>query len=283
MFIKYSTGKIPPKKSRGKMSQDDNIIPELDAALELGKSMSLTEAAKEEAARQVHVTHERILTESNPEPARRRPSGIAFRDTSCVSKKMSPDPSQKLKGIQKLTNEEQLAADTIRALKASRQSSKSQLQTRGSSEGTGTKPGVPDESTITPTTSSEGTGTKPGVPDESTITPTTSSEGTGTKPGVLDEEKVTFKAKADVILDWGLEEESEYYEEGQDDDEETDNEFVHGEEQVNDDEDEETTNAEIGEDDEGITDAEKTESKGELEQAIKLPLTSSSVFVFDTL
>ncbi|GKE56912.1 hypothetical protein Tco_1496097 [Tanacetum coccineum] len=202
------------------------------------------------------------MTESDPVPARRRPSGIAFRDTSCVSKKMSPDPSQKLKGIQKLTNEEQLAADTIRALKASRQSSKSQLQTRGSSEGTGTKPGVPDESTITPTTS---------------------SEGTGTKPGVLDEEKVTFKAKADVILDWGLEEESEYYEEGQDDDEETDNEFVHGEEQVNDDEDEETTNAEIGEDDEGITDAEKTESKGELEQAIKLPLTSSSVFVFDTL
>ncbi|GJZ46465.1 hypothetical protein Tco_0594061 [Tanacetum coccineum] len=68
-----------------------------------------------------------------------------------------------------------------------------------------------------------------------------------------------------------------------DDDKKTDNEFVHGEEQVNDDEDEETTNAEIGEDDEGITDAEKTESKGELEQAIKLPLTSSSVSVFDTL
>ncbi|GKC86302.1 hypothetical protein Tco_1142019, partial [Tanacetum coccineum] len=121
------------------------------------------------------------------------------------------------------------------------------------------------------------------VPDESTITPTTSSEGTGTKPGVLDEEKVTFVAKADVILDWGLEEKSEYYEEGQDDDEETDNEFVHGEEQVNDDEDEEMTDAEIGEDDEGITDAEKTKSKGELEQAIKLPLTSSSVSVFDTL
>ncbi|GJX46154.1 hypothetical protein Tco_0271344 [Tanacetum coccineum] len=47
MFIKYSTGLIPPKKSR-----DDNIIPDPDVALELGKSMSLTEAAEVEAARQ---------------------------------------------------------------------------------------------------------------------------------------------------------------------------------------------------------------------------------------
>ncbi|GJU95353.1 hypothetical protein Tco_1320109, partial [Tanacetum coccineum] len=67
MFFKYSSGQIPPKKRR-----DDNIIPEPDVALELGKSISLTEAAKEEAARQVHVTHARIVTVL--EPARRRPS-----------------------------------------------------------------------------------------------------------------------------------------------------------------------------------------------------------------
>ncbi|GJZ03003.1 hypothetical protein Tco_0520964 [Tanacetum coccineum] len=82
MFIKYSTRLIPSKKSK-----DDNIIPEPDVSLELGKSMSLTEAAEEEAARQVHATHERIMIESNLEPARRRPPGIAFRDTSIVSKK----------------------------------------------------------------------------------------------------------------------------------------------------------------------------------------------------
>ncbi|GKD32295.1 hypothetical protein Tco_1247804, partial [Tanacetum coccineum] len=98
MFIKYSIGLIPPKKSRGSrrvinkkvsISADDNIIPEPDVALELGKSMSLTEAAEEEAAR----------------------------DTSCVLKKMSPDSSQKLKGVQTLTPEEKLAADTMQALK----------------------------------------------------------------------------------------------------------------------------------------------------------------------
>ncbi|GKG46908.1 hypothetical protein Tco_0504105, partial [Tanacetum coccineum] len=117
----------------------------------------------------------RIVTESDPEPARLRPSGIAFRDTSSVLKKTSLDPSQKLKGVHTLTPEEKLTRDTMQALKASRKSIRSQLHARGSSKGTGTKPGVLDESTFTPTTS---------------------SEGTSTKPGVLDEEKVTSEAKA---------------------------------------------------------------------------------------
>ncbi|GJX94450.1 glycosyl transferase, family 14 protein, partial [Tanacetum coccineum] len=155
-------------KKKVSISAKENIIPEPAVVLELGKSMSLTEAAEEESARLVHATHERIVTESDPEPARRRPSGIAFRDTSSVSKKMSPDPSQKLKGVQTLTPKEKLAADIMQALKASRKSSRSQPHAGGSSEGTGTKPGVPDE------------------------------------------EKGTSAAKADVILDWGSEEESEY-------------------------------------------------------------------------
>ncbi|GKA75964.1 hypothetical protein Tco_0782342, partial [Tanacetum coccineum] len=201
MFIKYSTCLIPLKKTRGKGSQgkkaavskkpasvevsdesnsepsrkqissrkvikkkvlisaEDNIIPKPDVALELRKSMILTESAEEEAIRQVHATHERIVTESDPEPAKRRPSGIAFRDTSNVSKKISSDPSQKKKGIQTLTPKEQLAANTMQALKASR----SQSLTRGSNEGTGVSPRVPNESTVILTTSSEGTGTKPGI------------------------------------------------------------------------------------------------------------------------
>nr|GEX31288.1 hypothetical protein [Tanacetum cinerariifolium] len=72
MFIKYSTGQIPPKKSRDK---DDNIIPEPNVALKLGKFISLTEAVEEEAARQVHATHVRIVTEPIPEHARRIPLG----------------------------------------------------------------------------------------------------------------------------------------------------------------------------------------------------------------
>ncbi|GJZ25525.1 hypothetical protein Tco_0569778 [Tanacetum coccineum] len=183
-------------KKKVSISTDDNIIPEPDVALELGKSMSLSEAAEEEVARQVYATHERIVIESDPEPARRRPSGIAFRDTSSVSKKMSPGLSQKLKGVQTLTLEEKLVADTMQALKESKKNSRRHPNIEGSSEGIGRIPGVLDEST--------------GIMS-------TSSEGTGTKPGVSDEEKDTSVAKADVTLDWRSEEESEYTKEDDDD------------------------------------------------------------------
>nr|GEX90224.1 hypothetical protein [Tanacetum cinerariifolium] len=93
---------------------DDNIIPDPDLALMLGKYISLIEAAKEEAARKVHATHERIVIEYDPEQARRRPS-------------------------------EKLVADIIEAHKASRKSIRSQSHAGGSSKGTGTKPGVLDE------------------------------------------------------------------------------------------------------------------------------------------
>ncbi|GJY26827.1 hypothetical protein Tco_0401553, partial [Tanacetum coccineum] len=119
-------------------------------ALELGKSISLTEAEEAEASRKVHATHERIVTESVPTPARRR----------------SSETSHKLKGFQYLTLEEQEVVDTMKALKESRKSSRRQPSTGGSNEGTGRKPGVPDESTVVSAASSKGTGVKPGVPDE---------------------------------------------------------------------------------------------------------------------
>ncbi|GKF03658.1 hypothetical protein Tco_0030581, partial [Tanacetum coccineum] len=96
-FPALSTHQIPPKKSRGKGSKgkkvtvtpkkkglitaDDNIILEPDVALELGKSISRTEAEIAEEARRVHETHERLITEkltsveksykSNGEPSKR--------------------------------------------------------------------------------------------------------------------------------------------------------------------------------------------------------------------
>ncbi|GJY46728.1 hypothetical protein Tco_0435791 [Tanacetum coccineum] len=96
-----SNDRLRQSRKKVSISADDNIIPKPDVALELGKSMSLTEATEEEAARQVHATHELLVTEFDPEHARRstrrRPSCIAFRDTSSVSKKTSLDQSQKLK------------------------------------------------------------------------------------------------------------------------------------------------------------------------------------------
>ncbi|GJZ50645.1 hypothetical protein Tco_0604835 [Tanacetum coccineum] len=194
-FIGYSTCLLPPKKTKGKGSKgkqqevttkkktvitiDDNIITDdPDVAFELGKSISKTDAKIIDETRRVHDTHARLVTEkdaseeeSDPEPAnrptgRRRPSGITFRDTSNVPKKKSGDHSQKLKGIEMMTEEEQLAVDTMQAIKASKQTLRSQPHAGGSSKGTGITPRVSDESTVIFTTSSEGTGTVPGVPNE---------------------------------------------------------------------------------------------------------------------
>ncbi|GKA95352.1 hypothetical protein Tco_0817390 [Tanacetum coccineum] len=213
MFIKYSTGQIPPKKSRGKgskgkktaeeyqetinvsegsepepepakkntsgkrrvnkkvtLSADDNIIfDDLDAALELAKFISQTKAEEVEAARQVHATHARIVTESVTESAKKKSSGrssksVVIQDTPSALKSKPATSKAKLKGAPSLTPAKQEAANIMQALKESKKTSSRQLG--GSNEGTGTIPGVPNESTFVSATSSEGTIMKPGVPDE---------------------------------------------------------------------------------------------------------------------
>ncbi|GJU01124.1 hypothetical protein Tco_1111462 [Tanacetum coccineum] len=79
-FIGYSTGLVPPKKTRGKCSKgkqqevttkkktiitiDDNIITDNpDVSLELGKSISKIDAKIVDETRRVLVTHARLVTE----------------------------------------------------------------------------------------------------------------------------------------------------------------------------------------------------------------------------
>nr|GEX17291.1 hypothetical protein [Tanacetum cinerariifolium] len=153
-FIAYSTGLIPPKKPRG-------------------KSISKTEAEIAEEERCLHEIHEHLVTakptgvdefyESDGEPAKRptrkRSSGVAFKDTLNVSKKKSLDRSQKLKGIQVMTEKEQLATNTKKAIKARKEAFILQQQTEDSSEGAGITPEVLDDLTGKFTTLSEGAGT----------------------------------------------------------------------------------------------------------------------------
>ncbi|GKA16751.1 hypothetical protein Tco_0696588 [Tanacetum coccineum] len=273
-----SSGNDPPLNVEGTrslivlISAADNIIPEQNVALELGKSTSLAAAEEEEAGRHVHATNERLMMESDPEPARRstrrRPSGIAFRDTSSVSKKKSPDQSQKLKGIQTLTAKEQLAADMMQALKASKKISRSQPHARGLSEGTGVSPGVPDESTLVLITLKEESKYYEEENVEEEIKLLTTNEDEEKKDDDEDNRSIDIEQT--------------------DDDEETADEFVHGDEYVHDNVNEEIKDAEVaktGKDDEEITNAEKTDAektkvtKGDLEQTGKLPLTSSSLSV----
>ncbi|GJZ02173.1 retrovirus-related pol polyprotein from transposon TNT 1-94 [Tanacetum coccineum] len=266
--IKTASKKIRGHRRKSQFTAD-NIIPGPYVALELGKFISLTEAVEEEAAREVHATHARILSYDS-----------FFKSKGCV---------------QSLTFKEQEAADTIKALKESRKTSRRQSGTRGSSERSGTIPGVPNESTVVFATS---------------------SKGTGTKSGVLNEGNVISKEK--VILEWGSKQESKYSKEDQRDDEEDDwiyydkddekkddpdddksididmtddkeikDEFVQGEEQVNNDEDEEMSNAEV--EDSGKGDAEisdvaeadvkKTKEVKDDAKKVELPPTSSSISV----
>ncbi|GKC57933.1 hypothetical protein Tco_1085531, partial [Tanacetum coccineum] len=90
MFIKYSTNQIPPKKSRGK-----------DPALEL--AISQTEAEEAEAARKVHATHARIVTESVSESTKnsggRSSKSVVIQDTPSTPKSKPATSKTKLKGV----------------------------------------------------------------------------------------------------------------------------------------------------------------------------------------
>ncbi|GKD76926.1 hypothetical protein Tco_1339547, partial [Tanacetum coccineum] len=116
-------------KKKVTISADDNIIPDPDVAFELGKSISITKAEEEEAARQVHATHARIVTESVPEPAKKKTSSkstrsVVIQDTPSAPKSKPAASKLKLKAIPSLTPEEQLAADTMQALKESKNPAK---------------------------------------------------------------------------------------------------------------------------------------------------------------
>ncbi|GJU71422.1 hypothetical protein Tco_1262827 [Tanacetum coccineum] len=133
-YIAYLWNALTHDAKIGRSLLHDNIVPKLDLALELGKSISLTEAEEEAVAREVHATHARIVSESEPKPTQRRQSGIAFRDSFIVSKKRSSDSTKKFKGIQTLTPAKQEAADiTMKALKESKKMSiETSLETGGS-------------------------------------------------------------------------------------------------------------------------------------------------------
>ncbi|GKA23001.1 retrovirus-related pol polyprotein from transposon TNT 1-94 [Tanacetum coccineum] len=88
---KTASGRVVKKKVT--ISADDNISPDLDVALELGKSISLTKAKEEEAARQVHATHARIVTESVPESAKKKTGRKSNRSVVIQDNPSAPKPN----------------------------------------------------------------------------------------------------------------------------------------------------------------------------------------------
>ncbi|GKB52263.1 hypothetical protein Tco_0903016, partial [Tanacetum coccineum] len=75
-------------KKKVTLFADENIIPDdTNVALELDKFISLTKAEEEEAARQVHVTHARIVTESTKKKTGSQSSrSVVIKDTPSAPK-----------------------------------------------------------------------------------------------------------------------------------------------------------------------------------------------------
>nr|GEX31123.1 hypothetical protein [Tanacetum cinerariifolium] len=141
-------------KKKVTLSADDNIIStDPDVALELAKSISQTKAKEEEAARKVHATHARIIIESVPDSAKKKSGGrssksVVIQDTPNTPKSKPATSKTKLNGAPSLTPQEQEVADIMQALKESKKTSRRQPGNGGSNKGTGSKPGVPDGSTV---------------------------------------------------------------------------------------------------------------------------------------
>nr|GEV52286.1 retrovirus-related Pol polyprotein from transposon TNT 1-94 [Tanacetum cinerariifolium] len=187
-----------------------------------------------------------------------------------ISKKKPLDQTQNLKGIQLMSTEEQLVADTMQALKAIRKISRIQSHNGGSNEGDSITPEVLDELTG--------------------ISKSPKNESNQYDKAQVDEEEIEWvsideeeEKQDDQDDDNDRSIDIEEIEDDDDDDEKIDDEFVHVDEYVHHDVDENMKDAEYDEtrkDNEEITDVEKTEAtKVDYEQAGKLPLTSSSLFV----
>ncbi|GJS15521.1 hypothetical protein Tco_0409993 [Tanacetum coccineum] len=132
-------------KKKATLSADDNIISDdPDVALELAKSISQTKFEEAEAARKVHATYARIVSESVPESSKKKSCWQSSR-VLVISRSHQSTPNSKpatsktkLKGAPSLTPQEQEAADIMQALKESK-------KTRRRQPGTYAKPGVPYE------------------------------------------------------------------------------------------------------------------------------------------
>ncbi|GKE67847.1 hypothetical protein Tco_1522008 [Tanacetum coccineum] len=141
MFIALSTSLIPPKKGRGKGAQGTKatVTPKKTTLA----SRNIKPKKKESSGDELD---ESDVGPANRPTCRRKPKGVTIRDKDIprVLKKKSIDHSQKLKGIELLSDTTQLEIDTQKVIKAI----------------------VPDEPTRKSAVSNKGAGISLEVPDE---------------------------------------------------------------------------------------------------------------------
>ncbi|GKB12669.1 hypothetical protein Tco_0846592 [Tanacetum coccineum] len=207
-------------------------------------------------------------SEPEPEPAKKKTSSGEAKAARKFHATHAMIANEFVLGSVKKKSSGRSSKNIIQALKESKKTIRRQPGTRGSNEGTSSKPGVPDESTVVSDTSSEGTGAKPGVPDkDKDIT-----EGKDDKDGDVDDEG------DDHVRDT-----QDADDETKSDEDETYKYKIH----VRNEEDVEMKDNEVVESDKGeekVTDIAKEEAEKTLEaiddtKKTELPSSSSSLFV----
>ncbi|GJZ38632.1 hypothetical protein Tco_0585195, partial [Tanacetum coccineum] len=162
MFIKYSTGQIPPKKIRGKGSQGKKTIDTHVADVDVSEESDPEPPKRKTASRRVVKKKVTISADDNiisDDPDVSLELGKSINKTKVEEAEAARQvhATHARIGVPSLTLEEQEAVDTMQALKESRKTNRRQPGTRGSNERTVSIPWVPDESTVVSATSSEGT------------------------------------------------------------------------------------------------------------------------------
>ncbi|GJR38625.1 hypothetical protein Tco_1214309 [Tanacetum coccineum] len=136
----------PRKKSS--ITADDNILPDLDKALKLGESMSLTKAKIEKEEQHVHETHASIIIGREVNLEAKEVADTAESKETCNDEEPTEealDHSKKLKGIETLSEDAQCISNMKKTSKDSKLDYRIQQQSKGSSEGLGIIPEVLDE------------------------------------------------------------------------------------------------------------------------------------------
>ncbi|GKE41094.1 hypothetical protein Tco_1464499 [Tanacetum coccineum] len=150
-YLTYATGAATPKKAR-KFKKPDSPL----------KKRTLVIVEEEEPGPAKKVV-------SSQKPSRKQSASVVFRDTPGVtaSKKKTPTITDKSKGIDLLSNVAALEAAQLKKVIKRSKHDISIHRAGGSSDGTGSKPGVPDEPNGKSVDTNEGIGLKPRVPDVS--------------------------------------------------------------------------------------------------------------------
>nr|GEZ76417.1 hypothetical protein [Tanacetum cinerariifolium] len=251
MFIKYSTGQIRPKKSKGKGSQGKNIVDNSQETVDVSKESKpepkpakQKTSSKRKVKKKVTMSADDNIISNDPDVALELAKSISQTkvEEAEVARKVHATHARimtesVLKSAKKKSggrsSKSVVIQDTPSATKSKLATSNTKLKgTGGSNEGTGSKPEVLDESIVIFSTSNEGDGIKLWFLDEekdiieekskntSKRQPGTggSNEGTGSKPEVLDESTVIFSTsnEGDGIKLWFLDEEKDIIEEKDD-------------------------------------------------------------------